>query len=280
MNIIKNLMLTFGLMISVNAFADILVPAYFYPSFDPAQSYWDELTVAASKTKVTAIINPASGPGSAVNSEYVAAINTFRAAGGKVIGYVPTNYGGRAQADVLIDVNSYQNFYNIDGIFLDEMSNLASNLGYYQSVYGSIKGINNTYSIFGNAGTNTLESYLSAADVLVTFENQTGYEANVPDAWTQNYAANRFANLLYNVDSESTMLSYIALADQRNVGYVYVTNDNNANPSSLNNPWDTLPSYWNAEVNTQQMAVTPLPTTGLLLLSGFGLLGVWRKKIS
>ena len=157
------------------------------------------MTAAASKTNITSIMNPASGSGSAANSDYTAAVNTFRAAGGKVIGYVPTNYGARAQAGVLAEVDKYQHFYNEDGIFLDEMSNLASNLAFYQTVYSSIKAINSAYSVFGNAGTNTLETYLTPADVLVTFENQTSYADYVPDAWTQNYAADRFAPLLYNV---------------------------------------------------------------------------------
>ena len=263
-------------MISLSASANILVPAYFYPSFDPAQSNWDEMTAATSKTQITAIMNPASGPGSAVNNDYTLAVNTFRAAGGKVIGYVPTNYGARLQADVLAEVNNYQNFYHVDGIFLDEMSNQAVNLAYYQTLYGSIKGINNQFNVFGNAGTNTLEGYLNAADVLVTFENQAGYENYMPDAWTQNYAANRFAHLIYNVDSTSTMLSYLALAEQRNVGYVYVTNDNNTNVNSLNNPWDTLPSYLDAEVNA---VATPLPASGMLLLSGLGFLGFSGTKL-
>lgn len=274
-NFKKTTFLIVTLIFTMHASANILVPAYFYPSFDPVQSNWDEMTIAAGKTKITAIMNPASGSGSAANGDYIAAVNTFRAAGGKVIGYVPTNYGARAQADVLAEVGNYKNFYNIDGIFLDEMSNQASNLGYYQSVYGSIKDINNSYSVFGNAGTNTLEAYLTAADVLVTFENQTGYDTYVTDAWTQNYAADRFAHLIYNIGSESTMLSNIALAKERNVGYVYVTDDNNTNPNSINNPWDTLPSYWNTEVN---VVSTPLPASGLLILSGFILFGIGRIK--
>ena len=219
-------------------------------------------------------MNPASGSGSVQNSDYVAAVNGFRAAGGKVIGYVATGYGARSQADVLTEVTNYQSFYNVDGIFLDEMSNQAGDLGYYQAVYNNIKGLNNAYKVFGNAGTNTLEAYLTAADVLITFENQTGYEAYVPDTWTKNYTADRFAHLMYNVGSPSSMLYYIALAEQRNVGYVYVTDDNNSNPNSANNPWDTLPSYWEQEVSVK---ATPLPPSAWLLLSTLFVFAIGRK---
>ncbi len=67
------------------------------------------------------------------------------------------------------------------------------------------------------------------------------------------------------------MLSSIGLAEERNAGYVYITDDNNASPNSINNPWDTLSSYWNAKVNR---VATPLPASGLLLFSSLGFIGV------
>ena len=39
------------------------------------------------------------------------------------------------------------------------------------------------------------------------------------------------------------MTNYVQLAVKRNAGYVYVTDDRGSNP------WDTLASYWNAEVD-------------------------------
>ena len=256
--------------------ADLLVPAYFYPSSTPSLSYWDELTSAASQTKITAIINPNSGPGTAANSDYTAAINNFRAAGGKAIAYVYTGYGARDKTEVLADINLYKSFYGIDGIFLDEMSNKDSDLNYYQSLYGSIKSIDPSYSIFANPGTNTAESFLSAADVLVTYENDSAsgnYAGYVADAWTQNYAASRFAHLFYNVPSAADMLSLALLADGRNVGYTYFTND------VLPNPWDTLPTYWDAEVARSPSNV-PLPGSAILMLTAFGFLGFFPKKSS
>lgn len=261
-----------GLLLSFNAHAvNILLPAYFYPSSDPNQSFWDEMTAAAGQVGITAIMNPANGPGSSANSDYTTAVDAFRAAGGKVVGYAHTSYGVRSQAEVLSEVASYASFYNIDGIFLDEMSNKSGDLAYYQSLYSSIKSTNPGYRIFGNPGTNTLESYLTAADVLVTFENQTGYDTYTPDTWTNNYTADHFAHLLYNVTDEAAMLANVALAADRNVDYLYITNDTQPNP------WDTLPHYWNAEVSA--ISAVPEPSSGLLILAGLGLIGFRFLKI-
>src|SRR5215472_2688384 len=45
----------------------VLVPAYFYPSF--LGSDWDRMDTAAGKIPLTAIMNPASGPGPSQNSD-------------------------------------------------------------------------------------------------------------------------------------------------------------------------------------------------------------------
>ena len=260
-----------GLLLSFNAHAvNILLPAYFYSSSDPNQSFWDEMTAAAGQVGITAIMNPDSGPGSSVNSDYTTAVDVLRAAGGKVVGYVHTSYGARSQTEVLSEVSSYASFYNIDGIFLDEMSNTSVDLAYYQSLYSNIKSTNPGYRIFGNPGTNTLESYLTAADVLVTFENQTEYDTFTPNTWTNIYTADHFAHLLYNVTDEAAMLANVALAADRNVGYLYITND------TLPNPWDTLSHYWDAEVSA--VSAIPEPSSGLLLLSGLGLIGFRYHK--
>ena len=151
-----------------------------------------------------------------------------------------------------------------------KMSNKSVDLDYYQSLYSSIKLTNPGYRIFGNPGTNTLESYLTAADVLVTFENQTGYDTYTPGSWINNYKADHFAHLLYNVNDEAAMLANVALGADRNVGYLYMTND------TLPNPWDTLPHFWKAEVSA--VSAIPEPSSGLLLLAGLGLIGFRYQK--
>lgn len=277
-----------ALSVTFNAGAtEILVPAYFYPSTDPHLSFWDEMTVAASQgVGITAIMNPASGPSDAVNADYTSAVNAFRAAGGKVIGYVSTQHGARDANAVLADVTAYKNFYTIDGIFLDEMHNIPETLSYYQALRTNISGIHAGYKVFGNPGTTTLEGYTDAADVLVTFENFEGYTGYTPAAWEAGYSANRFAHLLYDVQTTAEMQAALALAATRNVGYLYVTNDRYSTiinpitglPEEVTNPWDTLPSYWGAEVAA--ISAVPEPSTLALFLAGLGLMGwqIQRRK--
>jgi Spherulation-specific family 4 len=290
-----------ALGIQNSAFATaLLVPAYFYPSFDPAQSYWDELTAAAaSGANITAIMNPANGPGGAFNSDYAAAVTNFRAAGGKVLGYVYTCYGGaqcfaglpptQSTAQVLADAQRYADWYGVDGIFLDEMSNRLADLPYYTTVAQGLRSAHAGWQIVGNPGTSTPAAYLAVADTLVTLENGTGSYANAAtEPWMLTADPSRQANLFYNVTTADAMRALLTEASARNVGYLYVTDDRYiVGDPTAPNPWDQLPSYWDAEVAAARAVPEPATAT-LLLLSGALLLGamgfarrgVLRKAIS
>lgn len=234
------------------------MPAYFYP---PA--YWNQLTASAGTVSITAVLNPNNGPGAAQDSNYVAAVNALRAAGGKVIGYVPTTYGARSLTDVQNDINTYLAWYSLDGIFVDEMTNNNSpaNLTYYNQIYTYIKGLNPAFTVVGNPGAPTLAQYLTqpCADILITYEDSgSNYAAHVPDAWNTGYPSSHFANLIHGVSSQTTMESFVQLAATRNVGHIFITND------TLSNPWDTLPPYWDALV--QAVSLIPEPGAGWVWL--------------
>ncbi len=243
---------------------ELLVPAYFYP-VDDGVTYWQTLADAAPDVAITAILNPDSGPGAAFDSDYAAVANAFQAAGGRLIGYVYTGYGARSEALVKAEIDRYYAQYGVDGIFLDEVSNLAQHLGYYQSLHAYIKGGFERNHIVANPGTQTPEAWLATADVLVTFESPAAeYAGYAPDPWTAAQDATRFAHLVYDVADADAMRTIIDTARAHNVGHVYVTDDRG------DNPWDTLPTYWAAE--TAYAAALPEPSARAGLIAGLALL--------
>lgn len=223
---------------------EIVVPAYFYPS---AGSDWNDLNAAAAEVPITAIMNPFNGPGNSLDANYVAAVNSFRAAGGRVIGYVYTSYNARPLQQVLADIDRYDNWYNIDGIFVDEMANTgpAERLNYYKDIYDHVKAIDPNWEVMGNPGTSTIEQYLTwpTADRLMVFENVgANYPGYTPSSWNFDYDRSHFVHLVHTEPSSANMLSDLGLAVQRNAGGIYITDD------VLANPWDRLPSYWQQHV--------------------------------
>jgi hypothetical protein len=237
----------------------IVVPAYFYPG-----PLWDRMNWAAGRVPLIAILNPNSGPDTSQDPQYVAAVNSLRAGGGKVVGYVSTSYTTRTTNAVKTDIDRYYSFYAMDGIFLDELTNDSntSHLNYYAALYQYIRTKGTNALVLGNPGINTQEAYLTrpCADLLVTFEVDTGYSNYVADAWVTNHLARQFCHLPYAVAGAGTMTNFVNLAGARNAGWIFVTDDGGSNP------WDTLPAYWTNEVNYVRFLNQSAPATQLKML--------------
>jgi hypothetical protein len=241
----------------------LLIPLYSYPSwYSPATYLWDDVAAAAHQVPITAIINPNNGPyGLPPNSDYVVGLNDLRTNGVTILGYVFTSYGGRDTNLVKADIDLYDQFYNIDGIFLDEVSSTTNKLTYYGQIYDYIKSRPHLRQVVTNPGTQMDQAYVArpATDTTVIFENGSGWNSYTPDTYVSHYNSQRFAMLVYSVATAGAMRSNIDLAVQRNIAYVYVTNDGGANP------WDSLPSYWTEEVNYIR-AIRDLRITGVQLI--------------
>ena len=218
----------------------ILVPAYFYPGAE-----WARLsnTAAGHRERVWAIGNPFNGPGNAFDPNYDAAFKTLRANGGRVVGYLHTTWGNRAIGDVQADVDSWLQWYSIDGFFVDEMDNVAgSNEAYYQSLFDYIRRQLPTGLVVGNPGTSTSQSYLfhdgeRVATQLCLYEGHSGFLSWTPDPWTAAFAPSNFYALPYDT-SVGVWQATVDHAYAMRCGWVYVTDDD------LPNPWDTLPGYF------------------------------------
>lgn len=245
----------------------LLVPAYFTPDSQD----WAAMQRAASQVSITAIINPNSGPGSTYDPAYAAAIDAFHAAGGKVIGYVSTVYSRRGAAEARSEIDRYLDWYHVDGLFFDEMTNFDANgsLKYYENLTEYARTKNNGLSLFANPGTPPTEDFVKLFDNIVLFESPVDEFGNyTAPAYLKNYDARRFSMLVID-GSADQMQRFVSEADERNIGYIYV-NDRAVNE----NEWGALPAYWNNEVAAVLQAQNvPEPDQYLLLAAGLGLVG-------
>lgn len=271
------LAVAFAAVVSQAQATNILVPAYFYPSFNPAISQWDDMTAAlATGAQITAIMNVNNGPGGAPNADYVAAVNAFKAAGGQVIGYIHSCYAttcagtgsARTAAELLQDAQRYADWYGVQGVFVDEMSNRLADLSYYTGLASDLRAAHPGWFIVGNPGVATPQDYLAAADTLVTFEGAAASYASATSLpWMASSDPSRQAHLLYNTGGISEMQSLLAAAQARRAGWVYITDDRYTpgNPAEPN-PWDQLPSFFAAEAAA--VAAVPELNSGWLLGAG------------
>ena len=194
-----------------------------------------------------AVMNPASGPGTAANSDWTAVSNKARNCGHRVLGYVDTAYGTRALGDVTTDIDRYYAWYGVSGVFLDQMYNGTDSTkrSYYATVYAAAKAKASSVLVVGNPGAADatdwqLKPATKSADLLCVFEGtQATYTSWTPPAWVNSYPASAFAHLVHAC-AVADLPAVIAHSRATRAGYRYAT------PDVLPNPWDTL-GHWPAQ---------------------------------
>jgi len=227
----------------------LLVPAYFDPTGKTGTGLWDTLTqtAGAGKVNVTAIMNPDNGPGSSELGYYVSAMRSFRAAHGTLLGYVPTAEGKKSQKWVVQQAQRYVDWYDVDGIFLDEMPDTDARLSAYEGYAAGIRALKPGVVIVGNPGTAIPAAYLAVADVLMTFEDNAksylggGYQA---PSWGASQPPSRQAVIAYDA-KESQLSTLVGESVGRRYGWMFFTSSN------LPNPYANLGSsgFWQALVS-------------------------------
>jgi hypothetical protein len=224
----------------------IAIPSYFYPDCGWNSSCLWKRVDASAPTVSLAIINPDSGPGTAINPDYTSQRLASQSAGITIIGYVATGYGARTTSEVEAEIDRYYQWYAVDGIFLDEVpSDDCSAQAYYQDFNNYIKAKGGAALTVLNPGTTTEECFMSAGDIIVTFEDTYAeYLRWSPAGWESAYPAARFWHIVHTTSTQARMLNAVRLSKARNAGWIYVT------PDREPNPYDTLPAnaYWSSEL--------------------------------
>jgi len=260
------------------------LPAYFYPThWDPASYLWDDVAAARAQVPITAIVNASNGPGSGgPNADYLVGVGELAASGVSMIGYVHTSYGARDPALVRADIDEWAanwSAHGVRGIFLDEASTDMADVSYYEDLYLHALSQPGLDRVFINPGTTTDELYLSrpAADVVVDFESSyAAWSTHTPAPYSSTYPG-RLGTLVHSTADASQMESAVDLAIARGSRYLYVTDDSGP-PNG--NPWDSLPSFWQAELDYIEAAnAAAVPTLSWgplsLLLLGTPLLATY-----
>ena len=212
----------------------IAMPVYARPG-----AMWDQVSAAAPTLRY-AIVNPANGPGTGSDEDYEVTVSRAQRRGVEVLGYVDTEYGRRQPAAVRADIDRYEDWYGLDGIFLDRVTGAVADIGYYGGLARHVRSdLGMTLAL--NPGSHPDEGYVTLADVLVTFEGDAGaYLQLTSPGWVAGYPPETFWHLVYSA-SEAQLPQVLELARSRGVGNVYVTD------RGLDNPWDVVPSYWELE---------------------------------
>ena len=232
-----------------------LVPAYFYPH--ATASLWPLTCSATSPSGASSIVimNPDSGPGTAANPLYTNAVADCHAKGQKVVGYISSAYGRRSLDVVKAEIDRYFALYRVDGVFIDEMHNFPvdhhsgqDTRAYYKALYDHVKTRTAAEELVvgnpGNAAYTDWQLTTPVADKLVIFEGTAhSYETWRPPAWVLEGDPQDFGHVV-NATAADRRQRVCEQSRERNAGFIHVTDD------VVPNPWDTLPSYWDAKVPT------------------------------
>jgi hypothetical protein len=216
------------------------VPAYFEPGPE-----WQRLISAAPVVGMI-VFNPDSGPGTATDPLYTQALSQAETAGITVLGYVATNYGARAEADVIADINKYYDLYTPSGIYFAE-GPMDADCTPMEAMYHRMADAVHARDphAFLAVGTRFCPTYIYFFDMMVQFarnwsEYQTDY---TPPSWMPANSPQRFVHFIHDVpasDASAALSRVIA----NGAGWVFVTDQTDPNP------WSVLPSYFDEELAT------------------------------
>lgn len=221
----------------------IIIPAYIYPN----DSIYNKIIESSSKLheNLIVILNPNNGPShsdSYAYNKYLEYISLIQVNNSKIAGYVSTSYGGRSIDEVKSDIDMWISDYSIDYIFLDETSAQASQYSYYTELADYIqskgKKIINNFGIIPDTKYKAIDSIkiiLEESAVNVnSLINSVDYQN-----WTNDKSTyNTNAVLIHTANS-----NYIETIDDYKAYWIYITDD------ALENPWDSLPSYYEEFIN-------------------------------
>jgi len=221
----------------------MLIPLYSHPT-DQDGELWNSVALAAQKIPITVIFGVIRAEEEPVPTppdvEYLNGLQQLRNAGVTLLAYVETTNGERPIEDVKTDVKAYSEYYDIDGIFYDEVSNSFDDFTYYEEVTAYAKSFSTVKEVMLNSsyiGKEYIQQ--SSAENFIIFEGYYVDWLEFDAAQYTGIAAEKLNVIVNQVSDAETMQSSIDSAIERRMGNIYVTDQE----------FDLLPSFFAEEVN-------------------------------
>jgi len=237
------------------------------PSYqDPGSKQWTNWAAPGAQAVGIMIVNLDNGDDENYYATVDQAIRATRQNGTFVIGYTYTGYGARDPKIVRRKIDAVIKNYLVDGIFFDEVPTdcNASNpyfptqFLYYQELTNYARQKAGARITVLNPGTySPSDCWMGITNILMNWEGQglKNYEDTYVDfAWVHKYPPDRFWHIVYGMTADQVG-RVLALAKQRNAGWVYLTNE-------IGNPYGSPPKYWTEEAAAveQQVVQSPFAT--------------------
>ena len=199
------------------------------------------------------VINPCSGPGEERDGDVAGCAASLSEAGICVAGYVPTRYGRVSERQAKSWIDDYRRWYDVDAVFLDEMSNGPGDEGYYRDLGAFSRSVGVTLSI-GNPGRPLPSSFAGTLDTLVVAEGP----GLLAPAYVSRVApeARSAGVIMYSVHALSQ--SYVDLL-ARDLDYLYATDRGSPDP------YQALSGFFDALVSMAARANGESPTDEVLV---------------
>jgi hypothetical protein len=233
----------------------VFVALYMYPG-STGSTHWQK--VIDEKTKhpsvpIVVAFNPSSGPGSSKNSVIATWVDKLQDAGIIAIGYTYDDYGTRSLSALKADADRYKNWYNADGLFIDEFTNKLGYENHYKDLTTYAKSIGMKLTM-GNPGTDVPPSYIGKVDIINTSEGRGYISLTDPNligagwvsggylGWHKDYGKRNFVVIRYDTDWLDS--AFVNGASDK-VGLMYITNGDDSNGR-----WFHVPPYFSTLVST------------------------------
>jgi hypothetical protein len=215
----------------------LLIPLYSHPTTSWGE--YERLLNTNTNKEVYVVINPSDGVGPAKDPNYESVINQLKQKGFVIFGYFPTEYGRRSIEALKSEMERWTNFYpQIDGFFVDEVSNNFQLFSYYQQVYNHAKGKGK--AVILNPGTKVQSQFYSIADKVVVFEQSLSFLRN---NYTIDTVNDKDCYLVYDVQKEQLARETLSHLLNKGISCVYLLDESPPSWFKLSPYMEVMLSY-------------------------------------